>query len=58
MARFLFRLSFTLLLTAMTMLISLFVYAVIFHGFNPIILLISLVPFCVLLILTFWLKEI
>ncbi len=58
MSRFLFRLSFTLLLTAMTMLISLFVYAVIFHGFNPIILLISLVPFCVLLILTFWLKEI
>ena len=58
MARFLFRLSFALLLAAMTMLISLFVYAVIFHGFNPIIILMSVVPFCVLLLLTYWVKGI
>lgn len=58
MARFLFRLSFALLWALMTMLIAFFIYAVIFHGFDPIILPFALVPFGTLAILTFWIKDI
>tara|TARA_B100001939_G_scaffold126209_1_gene109387 strand:+ start:202 stop:330 length:129 start_codon:yes stop_codon:yes gene_type:complete len=42
----------------MTMLIAFFIYAVIFHGFDPIILPFTLVPFGTLAILTLWIKDI
>jgi len=55
---FLFRILFAMLWTFMTMLIAFFIYAVVFHGFDPIILPFTLVPFGTLAILTFWIKDI
>ena len=53
----LFRIVFSLLWTFMTMLVAFMVYAVVVYNFDPIILIV-LVPFGMLAIITFWIKDI
>ena len=53
----LFRIVFALLWTFMTMLVAFMVYAVVVYNFDPIILIV-LVPFGMLAIITFWIKDI